>query len=503
MTTIRARTTPTDEVAADLLVLPIFAGRKAGPGAALVASACGIDLTLELKAAGFDGDLGETHLVAAIGRVAAKAVLFVGLGKRAKAGAAAVRTAAMYAGAATRAAATIASTLPQVGTDRREVAQAFAEGILLGRYRDDRYRTKPEPMVPLEQVTALIHPKKRGSTKSDRKAIERALERGHVHAETANWVRDLVGMPSSECTPAHLASVAQAFATERGLTCTIWDEKRLAKERFGGVIGVGQGGANPPRLIELAYNGGGKGDAPFALTGKGITFDSGGLDIKSAKYMETMKLDMGGAAAMLGVMRALPELGLRINVIAAIACAENMPEGTSQRPGDVLHHRNGMTSEVADTDAEGRLLLSDPLAYLAEQQPRLIIDAATLTDTGLGEDIWAIMGTSQKLVDQLRRAGKAAGEPGWQLPLIDAYERHTASEVADIKNADWEGADTLASGLFLRAFTAKTPWAHIDVGNTAFLEEERAEWPEGPTGNPSRVILRFLEAQAGVLPTKA
>lgn len=213
--------------------------------------------------------------------------------------------------------------------------------------------------------------------------------------------------------------------------------------------------------------------------------------------METMKDDMAGAAAMLATMRALPALGLKINVVAAIACAENMPSGSAQRPGDVITHRGGKTSEVADTDCEGRLLLADVLSYLSEAKPRVIIDCATLTDTGLGEDVWAIMGADQQLVDELRTAGDAAGEPGWQYPLVDAYSRHTASEVADIKNADWEGADTLASGLFLRFFTNGTPWAHLDVGNTAFLEDERAEWEVGPTGCPSRVILRYLEAQAG------
>jgi leucyl aminopeptidase len=208
---------------------------------------------------------------------------------------------------------------------------------------------------------------------------------------------------------------------------------------------------------------------------------------------------MAGAAAMLAVMRALPQLGLKINVIAAIPSADNLADGNAIRPGDVLRMRNGKTVEVTDTDAEGRLVLADALSYLAEQKPKAIIDTATLTGTGLGEDLWAIMGSDQSLIDDLRMAGEAAGDRGWQFPLVDAYKRHTESDVADIKNADWSGADTLASGVFLREFTGKVPWAHLDVGDTAFLEEERDEWPAGPTGSPARVILHYLETQAGHL----
>lgn len=487
------------KVKADLLILPVFSNDDLGPGCSEISEALGIKLVKQLSSAGFAGQLGESLLLSgkAAGSahkagVAAAGILFVGLGDRPADDASAtdaIRTAAHHAGAAALQAATVASTLPAAGSAPEEDARAFAEGFLLGRYRDDAYKSVIEdPSVTLSKVTALVS--------GEKAAVTRGLERGRIHAEAANWARDLVTQPSSECTPAALAGVARTIARRGKLEIKVWNRKDLTEGGFGGIIGVSQGGENPPRMIELTYRGAGARSKPIALTGKGITFDSGGLDIKPAKYMEWMKADMAGAAAILAVMRALPLLGLKINVVAAIGCAENLVSGSAQRPGDVITHRGGKTSEVIDTDAEGRLLLADVLSYLSEGKPRAIIDCATLTGTGLGEDVWAIMGTDQQLIDDLRAAGDAAGEPGWQLPLVEAYSRHTDSDTADIKNASWTGADTLASGLFLRFFTNEVPWAHLDVGDTAFLEDERAEWPTGPTGCPARVILRYLEAQA-------
>lgn len=488
MTEYHASTTAAPQSDADMLVLPVYEGAKPGPGTRETAKALGLSLTSFLAAERFKGGATDVLVVPTLGRIPAKSVAFIGLGPKKSADANAVRTAAFRAGARSGNAASIASTLPQAAGDAVAAARAFAEGFLLGRYRFDEFKSKPEERPDLSTVTALV-------TGNRARATE-ALERGAIHADAANWVRDLVNTPSSDLPPAGLAAVARKIAKQGGLDCTIWDEKRLAREGFGGIVGVGRGGVNPPRMIELSYRGAGSA-TPIALSGKGITFDSGGLDIKPAKHMEWMKADMAGAAAILAVMRALPLLGLKINVIAAIPSAENMPGGNAIRPGDVLHMHGGTTVEVTDTDAEGRLVLADALAYLSAKKPRAVIDTATLTGTGLGEDVWAIMGTDQTLVDQLRAAGDEAGEPGWQFPLVEAYTRHTDSDVADIKNADWSGADTLASGLFLRAFAGKTPWAHLDVGDTAFLEEDRDAWPEGPTGCPTRVILRYLEGRAG------
>lgn len=487
MAKTEASTATADQAAADLLILPLFEGSKPGPGVKEVSRAMGIDLAAAAADAGVDGEPGQTLVLPTLGKIAAGTLVLTGLGPKEAAGPNAVRSAAMYAVAATKGFASVAGTLAQIG-DPREGARAYAEGVLLGTHRFDAYKSKPDrEHIPPGKVTSL--------TSGDRRPVAAGLETGRIHAEAANWVRDLVTTPAGDMTPAHIAEVAKAMAKEQALQCKVWTKRDLEAGGFGGILAVGQGSVNEPRLIELTYQGAGRAK-PYAITGKGISFDSGGLDIKKAKWMEHMKDDMAGAAAAIAVMRAAAQLKLKVNLIAAIGSAENMPGDGAQRPGDVITHRGGKTSEVGDTDAEGRVLLADVLAFLAEKKPRVIIDSATLTSTGLGEDIWAIFGNDQSLVDDLRAAGDAAGEPGWQYPLIEAYSRHTRSDIADIKNADWEGADTLASGLFLRYFVGATPWAHLDVGDTAYLEVVRGEWPEGATGCPTRVLLRYLEHQA-------
>ena len=294
------------------------------------------------------------------------------------------------------------------------------------------------------------------------------------------------------------------MARETGLQVKVWTKAELERGGFGGVLGVGQGSVNPPRLIELTYRGGRPGDASIALTGKGVTFDSGGLSIKDAKGMEWMKADMGGAAAVLGAMRAIALLKPKMNVIAAIPSSENLPSGSSIRPGDVLRHRGGKTSEVLNTDAEGRLILADALAYLSEKKPRVLIDCATLTGAcmvALGEDIWGVMGNDRELIRDVLAAGEREGEPGWELPLWERYREKIASPVADVKNVGdrWGGAITAA--LFLSEFVGDTPWCHLDVAGTAFHEKPGDYWPKGATGSPARTIIRYVLDRAAEAPS--
>lgn len=477
------------EAAADLLILPLFDGLIPGPGTRDVERALGADLIAAARDSGLKGQLGDVLVLPTLGAIPSGTIVLTGLGARAAAGPRQVRSAAMYAVKATEGFASVASTLPQIG-DQKESARAFAEGVMLAAYRFNRYRSKPDrDHVPVGSIVALVA--------GDRRPATAGLDAGRIHAGCANWTRDLVNTPAAHMTPALMADAAKTMAKERGLECKIWKRSDLENGGFGGILAVGRASVNEPRLIELRYTGAGR-DRPIAITGKGITFDAGGLNLKPPKWMETMKIDMSGAAAALATMRGIAELGLKINVVAAIGCAENLPGGDANRPGDVITHRGGSTSEVVDPDAEGRLLLADVLAYLSESKPRAIIDSATLTDTGLGEDLWAIFGTEDGLVADLLAAGEAAGESGWRYPLWDPYKRHTKSKVADVVNGVWVGADTLHSGLFLRHFVAEgIPWAHLDVGNTAFIEFSREdEWPEtGATGNPTRVLLRYLESQ--------
>ncbi len=486
------RTTSPASQEADLLLLPVFEGPEAGPGVREVGRALGADLEQVLKDNGVKGRLGDTLTIPTLGGIPAGTVLLVGVGPKAEATPERIRRAAGRAGARATRYRRVASTLPQATKGSWELGVgAFVEGLLLGGYRFDRYKADNGEGPKLKQVTILAAPR------WEKKAVGAAIRRAEVLAESVRWVRDLVNSPAIEATPEYLAKEARAMAREVGLEVKIWTKAQLEKGGFGGILGVGRGSVNPPVLIELVYKGGS--GAPVALTGKGVTFDSGGLSIKDAKGMEAMKEDMAGAATMLGVMRAIALLKPKINVIAAIPSAENMPSGSAIRPGDVLRHRGGVTSEVLNTDAEGRLILADALALLAEKKPRLIVDAATLTGAmmvALGTDLWGVMGNDRDVVRDLLDAGEEAGEPGWELPLWEPYAKLIDSQVADVKNTGGRWGGAITAGLFLKRFVGDVPWAHVDIAGTAFAERPGDLWPRGATGNPLRAFVAFVEKQA-------
>jgi leucyl aminopeptidase len=488
---------PPAEVPADVLILPVYQGPAAGPGIAEVDAALDADLVRAARDAGLRGKLGDSLTVPTFGRIAPKFVVLVGVGPEDEADSNAVRKALLRTGGRLVRFGSVASTLPQLGSMREASTHAFAEGLTLGTYRFTDYKFKPIDDASQERPSL-----KRGiavvSADEDQRMLKTALKRGQIYAEAANWARDMVNTPALDATPDYLAREAKKMADQYGLDCKVWTKADLKKGGFGGILGVGSGSARDPRLIELTYTGAGKA-RPIAITGKGITFDSGGLSLKESQQMEWMKADMGGAAATLAVMRAVAQLKPKVNVIAAIPSAENMPGGSAIRPGDVLRHRGGKTSEVLNTDAEGRLVLADALAYLSEKKPEVIIDSATLTGAAvvaLGEDIWAVLGTDRDLIEALRSAGDEVGEPGWELPLWIDYRKNIESTVADVKNIGnrWGGAITAA--LFLREFVGDVPWAHIDVAGPAFSERQSDHWPRGATGSPARTIIRYIERRA-------
>jgi leucyl aminopeptidase len=389
---------------------------------------------------------------------------------------------------------TAATTFPQAlgGRDLPAAVQAAVEGMVLGAYRFDRYKTATDDAKALARVTVL------GSARGDGKAARDAVRRGTVVAEAVCWARDLVNTPAGDLPPARIAREAQKMAREVGLRCKVWGKPELEKGGFGGILGVGAGSVNPPRLIELWYRGAGT-ETPVALTGKGIAFDSGGLSIKDAKGMETMKSDMGGAASILATMKAIAILKPKINVIAAIPSSENMPGGSATKPGDVLTHRGGTTSEVLNTDAEGRLVLADALAYLAEKKPKVIIDTATLTGAcmvALGEQITGAMGNDDALFREIRSAGDAVGETIWQLPLHGDYRRLIDSNVADVKNIGERYGGAITAAWFLAEFVGDTPWIHLDIAGPAWAEKVGDLGPKGGTGVPVRTLVRYLLDQS-------
>jgi leucyl aminopeptidase len=488
-------TTPAADAVADLLVLPVFRGPKAaeaGPGVAE------LGILDDYRSARLRGGIGDDLLIPSRGdaRFRAAAVLLVGMGKRDGVSPGDLRRAMGRASSTARNFGKVATTLPQVLGDRApDAIQAAVEGLVLGAYRFDRYRGSPSDGPPaLRKATVL------GDPAWSAKAARRAVVAGEVISDAVIWARDLVNTPPIDLTPDGLAQEASAMAKAAGLRVKVWNESDLERGRFGGILGVGAGSVLPPRLIELVYPGAGD-RTPLALTGKGITFDAGGLDLKKPKEMEEEKVDMGGAASVLAAMKAAARLEAATPVIAAIPSAENMPGATAIRPGDVLRHRGGTTSEVIDTDSEGRLVLADALAYLAESEPAAIVDVATLTGSvahALGEEISGVLGNDPDLVGGLIASGGAVDEPLWELPLWRRYRGQLDSTVADLRNEAtriWAGAITPA--LFLEEFVGGIPWAHIDIGGTAFADEPSDYCGPGGTGVPTRALVHFLLAGDG------
>jgi leucyl aminopeptidase len=431
-----------------------------------------------LERSGFEGKVGQTQALLADD---GSSIIAVGIGDPAKVTADTLRRAAgAFVRAASRAR-TIATTL---AADQMQ-AQAVAEGIILGAYRFAEYKTNGKPNL-VESCTLVGAP---------RAPLEAGAERGARVAEAVSLARDLVNQPAGAMTPSRLAEVATEVGARAGLQVTVWDEATIADERLGGLLGVARGSDEPPRLIQLTYEPETRGRGHLFLVGKGITFDSGGLSLKTADGMMTMKTDMSGAAAVLAAMSALPALQPRVRVTGILPVTENMPSGHAIKPGDVLRIRNGKTVEVLNTDAEGRLVLADGLSLAVEAGADAIVDLATLTGAvvvALGRKVAGLMGTSAPLMDQVRSASERAGEPLWPLPLPDEYRKDIDSEIADIKNMGAPGsAGTLAAGLFLREFVGDVPWAHLDIAGTARSDADEHYLTKGGTGFGVRTLIEL------------
>jgi leucyl aminopeptidase len=316
-----------------------------------------------------------------------------------------------------------------------------------------------------------------------------------VAVRATTYARDLVNEPAGSLGPADLAAEAARLAGERGLELEVAEGKELQALGCGAVLAVGGGSATPPRLVTLRYRPEGA-VASVALVGKGVTFDTGGLDLKRGRSMEGMKDDMAGAATVLAVMGAAAELRLPVALTGLMPLVENMPSGSAMRPGDVVRARNGTTIEIYDTDAEGRLSLADALALAAEGEPDAILDIATLTGSavaGLGPSCTAVLSNTPSLASRLLAAAARAGEPAWELPLVEDYRRFLDSDVADLRNATEHPGDAIQAALFMREFVAGRPWAHLDIAGPAALEEARYYQPKGATGCMVRTLLELLE----------
>ena len=481
---------PADRVEADLLAVPVGAGRALGPGAAAVDAALDGELAAFMAEADFEGKPGQTLAVPTRGRLRAAAAVLVGVGAFDEVTSDGVRrAAAAVARRATKApsvATTLADLADTAGIERVDAAQALAEGFVLGAYQFLKYKADSDA-TRLSKVVVVGRASPR---------VEAALERGATVAGAVSWARDMVNEPSGAKSPAAFADAARKLLRGKGVTVKVMTEAELKAEGLGGVVGVGQGSGNPPRLVKATYAPQGK-KGSVAFVGKGVVFDSGGLSLKTSSGMETMKTDMGGAAAVLAAMSVLKDLGVKAKVTAYVPMVENMPSGTAIRPGDVLKIRNGKTVEVLNTDAEGRLILADGLALATEDKPDAVVDVATLTGAcivALGEKIAGLMGNRDSWNEQVQAAADAAGEPVWELPLPSDYRKLLDSEVADLRNistSNYGGA--LTAALFLSEFVDGVPWAHLDIAGPARASSDDGYLVKGGTGFAVRTLVELVD----------
>jgi leucyl aminopeptidase len=482
--------TAADRAAADLLAVPVFSGGTLGPGADVVDDALEQELAEFMTEAGFEAKRGEVLSVPTYGRVKAKAVVLVGLGERDKLDADALRRAgaalAKRASKSTSVATTLLDAAP-ASMNREDAAQAFAEGIALGSYQFLKYKGDAKPSK-LKRVQVL--------GKANAK-VRDALQRGARIADAVAWARDLVNEPAGAKSPKDIARLARALGRQSGFTVTVLSGQQLVKVRMGGVLGVGQGSERPPRFLRLEYAPRGA-RSTIAFVGKGVVFDSGGLSLKTASGMETMKTDMSGGAAVLAAMSALRDVGVKTRVLGYVPLVENMPSGTAIRPGDVLKIRNGKTVEVLNTDAEGRLILADALSMASEDKPDAIVDLATLTGAcmvALGDKIAGLMGNDDAWNAQVREAGERAGESLWPLPLPAEYRKLLDSEVADLRNVSTGGyGGALTAGLFLQEFVKDAPWVHLDIAGPARASGDDGYVAKGGTGFGVRTLIELASS---------
>jgi leucyl aminopeptidase len=473
------------KIKTDLLVLGMFKGHKISGSAKSVDEELGGVLKELSGNEKFDGDIGKSVILSStFGKIGAKRVLLLGLGKKSLFSPDTVRKTGNLAAKKMGDVSTSVTFGPEFGKGSGYVS-ALAEGVILGSYEFNKYKTNNGPESEIENVVII----------SKEKKFEEEIETAKAVSEAACFSRDLVNEPPVYMTPSRLADIASSVAEEGDLRCEIFDLEEIKRRGMGGIIAVASGSIEPPRFIHLTYEPRKTPKTTLAVVGKGITFDSGGLCIKPADSMRTMKMDMAGAAAVLGVMKTISLLKPSIRVHGLISTCENMTGPAAYKPDDVIRAYNGKTIEVINTDAEGRIVLSDALSYAVHLKVDEIVDLATLTGAcmvALGTYTAGVMSNNQKLAGRLMKAAKAAGEKIWQLPMDDELRSELKSDVADIKNVGsrWGGAITAA--MFLEHFVGDTPWAHLDIAGPAYIEKDSNWNPKGGTGFGVRTMVSYI-----------
>jgi len=433
----------------------------------------------------------------------AKRIFLVGIGKKDKITIEQIRRSA--ARAARKAEQTksksMALYVPEVkGKNGAEITAAIVEGIELGLYKYDKFFKKEEPRVPLQSLTILYQPGHENIWGSSVADVKQAIAETQTLCEAVNFARDMENEPSNNKYPAILGDWAKQAGEEAGLKVTVMGPAELEKNKMVGTLNVNKGSVKEPRFIVLEYNGGKKNEAPVVLVGKGITFDTGGISIKPAAGMGDMKSDMSGAATVIATLKAAANLKLPVNLVGLVASAENMPSGSAMRPGDIISYPNGVSAEVDNTDAEGRLVLADALIWAERYKPKSVIDLATLTGAcvvALGHATTGMMGNDIAMMSQLRKSGDTTYERVCELPIYEEYEELIKSDVADIKNTGGRWAGAITAALFLKRFTSY-PWVHLDIAGTARSETAGDYIPKGGTGVGVRLLIDMLRSDGAM-----
>ena len=492
---IYARKGELTEAATEAVVAAHFEGESDPGGDAARLDKAGAGIIREIIRQGdFTGRLHQVLVVYTRGSLPAKRLVIVGLGKRVDFSLERLRGAFAKGAQQIRAinVGEFTTGLDFGGVDLplEQRAEAVVEGVILGLYQYTPFKTVDrEKLREVSELTILDREEPAAKT------IRNAVKTAEIIAGAVVFARDIVSSPSNEMTPTDLANEARTCAKGKNIQCKILGPEEMAELGMNALLSVASGSAQPPRFIIMEYKGGKKSSPQIVLVGKGLTFDSGGISIKPSEKMDEMKSDMAGGAAVIAAVRAAAELGLPVNLVGLVPATENLPGGKAYKPGDILKSLSGQTIEIVTTDAEGRLILADALAYAGRYKPAAIIDLATLTGAcivALGNDRIGMMGTDDELKREIREAAEITGEKVWELPLGEEYDELITGDAADYKNSGGRPAGAITAGAFLQKFTGGYPWVHLDIAGPAWLTKERPYIPKGASGVGVRLLVQFL-----------
>ena len=492
MVQVKVEKAKIDQKQTPLLVIGIFEGEHDFQHSKDLDSTVFTSIKETLENKEFRGTLGSSILVYTLGKGPMKKIMLLGLGTREKFTDETARICAGRAGQKARELRVKEFSILQFSNFDEGLVEAMTEGVSLALYSFNKYMEAKDSATTIEEVTILIN--------SDSPRFQSVADKANLIVEAVNFARDIGNLPPNDCPPAHLASIAFSLAQDYGMKVQVIDRYELENMGMGGIVAVGKGSNNPPKLIILEYNGtSDTRQKPYLLVGKAVTFDTGGISIKPGEKMDEMKFDKCGGCTVLAVIRAVASMKLAVNVVGIIPSIENMPSATSYRPGDIIRMYNGKTVEVLNTDAEGRIILADALAYgIATYSPKAVIDLATLTGAAiiaLGANVAAVVGSNKQLLDRLRKLSDKTGEKMWELPLYDEYHEQIKSAYADIKNIGGKPGGAITAAAFLSNFINGVPWTHIDIAGTAWTQEgthEKSYNPKGATGFGVRTLVKLL-----------